>query len=288
MDMPNKVMVVTDSTCNLPTPMIQGLPITVVPLHLIFNTMDIYLDGVNMTPQEFYNRLRDEKPVVTTSQPTPAAIAQRYAHLVEEGYDILSLHISSKLSGTINSAEQARKTIHKGTIEIVDSLLTSLPLGLIVLQVARAAAQGASLSECKTMAELLSKHAGAIFIVDSLEYLHRGGRIGGASAFFGTAFNIKPVLELKNGLIDAAGRVRTLNKAMDYMLEVLEKRIGPNVSNLQISAMHAEAPENAKILLEKAREKFNVTGDSILTDVTPVLGAHVGPGTIGIAYLVNI
>jgi DegV family protein with EDD domain len=286
--MPKKVMVVTDSTCNLPASLIEDLPIAVVPLHIIFNSMDIYLDGVTITPQEFYNRLRAEKPIVTTSQPTPAALAQRYVQYVEEGYDILSVHISSKLSGTINSAEQAKKTIRNGTIEIVDTLLASFPLGYVTLAAARAAAQGASLAECKKIAEDTARRSSAVFIVDSLEYLHRGGRIGGASAFFGTAFNIKPVLELKNGLIGAAGRVRTLNKAMDFIIEVLEQRIGPNVSNLQLSAMHAESPDNAAILLDKAKAKFTTTGPSFITDVTPVLGAHVGPGTIAIAYFAGI
>ena len=282
--MSKKVMVVTDSTCNLPASIIEGLPITVVPLHIIFNTMDIYLDGVTITPQEFYNRLRTEKPIVSTSQPTPAALAQRYAQLVEEGYDILSIHISSKLSGTINSAEQAKKTIRNGMIEIVDSQLASLPLGYAALQAAKAAAQGASLEECKQIAIETSKRSSAVFIVDTLEYLHRGGRIGGASAFFGTALKIKPVLEIKNGLIDAAGRVRTLNKAMDYILDVLEKKMGADLSNLQLSAVHAESPENANILLEKAKSRFKSVGFSMVTDVTPVIGAHVGPGTIGIAY----
>jgi DegV family protein with EDD domain len=285
--MPKKVMIVTDSTCNLPASRLENLPITVVPLHIIFNTMDIYLDGVNITPQEFYTKLKDNKPTVSTSQPTPAALAQRYAQLVEEGYDILSIHISSKLSGTINSAEQARKTIHNGTIELVDSQLASLPLGYVALQAARAAAQGASLADCKRIAEETAKHSSAVFIVDTLEYLHRGGRIGGASAFFGTALNIKPVLELRNGLIDAAGRVRTLNKAMDYMLELLEKKIGPGISNLQISAMHAESIDNANILLERALSKFKTSGDSMVTDVTPVIGAHVGPGTIGLAFFAS-
>jgi DegV family protein with EDD domain len=282
--MPKKVMVVTDSTCNLPASIMEGLPITVVPLHIIFNTMDIYLDGINITPQEFYTRLRSEKPIVSTSQPTPAALAQRYAQFVEEGYDILSVHISSKLSGTINSAEQARKTIRNGVIEIVDSQLASLPLGFAVLEAAKAAATGASLAECKKIAIETSKRSSAVFIVDTLEYLHRGGRIGGASAFFGTALNIKPVLELKNGIIDAAGRVRTLNKAMEYILDVLERKIGPNVSNLHLSALHAEAAGNANILLEKAKSRFKTTGTSLIVDVTPVIGAHVGPGTIAIAY----
>ena len=169
-------------------------------------------------------------------------------------------------------------------IEIVDSQLASLPLGYAALQAAKAAAQGASLEECKQIAIETSKRSSAVFIVDTLEYLHRGGRIGGASAFFGTALKIKPVLEIKNGLIDAAGRVRTLNKAMDYILDVLEKKMGADLSNLQLSAVHAESPENANILLEKAKSRFKSVGFSMVTDVTPVIGAHVGPGTIGIAY----
>ena len=155
-------MVVTDSTCNIPTPMIEGLPISVVPLHIIFNTMDIFLDGVTITPQEFYTRLREEKPAVSTSQPTPAAIAQRYSQLVDEGYDILSVHISSRLSGTTNSADQAKKSIRKGAIEIVDSHLASLPLGYVVLKTARAAADGASLADCKRI-KLSSSHANHLF-----------------------------------------------------------------------------------------------------------------------------
>ena len=285
--MSKKVMVVTDSTCNLLQNQIDGLPITIVPLHIIFNSMDIFLDGVNITPQEFYKRIRIPKTTVNTSQPTPASLAQRYAQIAEEGFDILSIHISSKLSGTINSAEQAKKTISNTQIEIVDSYLASTPLGYAVLEAAKAAARGASLDECKKIAVATCKKCSAVFIVDTLEYLHRGGRIGGASAFFGTALNIKPVLELKNGIIDGVGRVRTLNKAMDYLMEVLEKRIGSNYSNLHLSALHADSFENANLLLQRVRSTFSTLEESFVNEVTPVLGAHVGPGTIGIAYYVE-
>ena len=282
--MASKVMVVTDSTCNLLESQIGDLPIAVVPLHIIFNTFDIYLDGVNMTPQQFYQRLKEGKPTVSTSQPTPAALAQRYGQILDDGYDILSIHISSKLSGTVNSAEQAKAALQRGRIEIVDSLLTSIPLGYVVLEIAKAAAAGASLEECLKIAEETRKKCNVFFIVDSLDFLHRGGRIGGASAFFGTALNIKPVLELNNGIIDAVGRVRTLNKAMDYLVEILGKKIGSNYTKLHLSALHAESLENAKALLKIASEKFTVCGDSFINDVTPVLGTHVGPGTIGLAY----
>ena len=283
--MSKKVMIVTDSTSNIPSPILEGLPISVVPLHLIFNAVDIYLDGVTMSSSEFYKKLRNEKPVVSTSQPTPSALAQRYAQYLDEGFDILSIHISSRLSGTINSAEQARKTFPQASIDLVDSQLASMPLGFVVLQAAKAAAQGANLQECKFIAERTAKCSSAIFVVDTLEYLHRGGRIGGASAFFGTALNIKPILELKNGIIDAAGRVRTLNKAMDYLLAVLEKKIGSSTKNLQLAGLHADAADNAGILLERACTHYGLINEAkIMVDVSPVIGAHVGPGTIGIAY----
>lgn len=280
-------MIVTDSTSNIPSQLLDQLPIAVVPLHLIFNAIDIYLDGINITPQDFYTRLRSEKPDVSTSQPTPAALAQRYTQLVGEGYDILSIHISSKLSGTINSAEQAKKLLPHAKIELVDSHLTSMALGFVVLQAARSAVQGADLQECKRIAEKAAQQSSAVFIVDSLEYLHRGGRIGGASAFFGAAFNIKPILELNNGIIDAAGKVRTFNKATDYLLEILKKRVGDSTSNLQLSALHADSYENASQLLARAWTMFGKTNTNIIADVSPVIGAHVGPGTIGIAYSIT-
>ncbi|MCE1254434.1 MAG: DegV family protein [Anaerolineae bacterium] len=283
--MANKVMIVTDSTNNLPESLMEGLPISVVPLHLIFNASDIYLDGVNITPGEFYTKLQNEKAIVSTSQPTPAALAQRYSQLVDEGYDILSIHISSKLSGTINSAEQARKTLPGANIELVDSLLASMPLGFCVLKAAQAAVSGASLLECKQIAEETARRSSAIFIVDTLEYLHRGGRIGGASAFFGTALNIKPVLELDNGIINAAGRVRTLSKAMDYMLERFHQQVKGHTGKILLSALHAESPTNARILLERAIKLVGInSSERIIAEVSPVIGAHVGPGTIGIAY----
>lgn len=284
----SKVAVVTDSTVNIPADLANGFPISVAPLQLIWGDKT-YRDSIDIQPTEFYNRLKDAKVMPTTSQPSPAVYSEIYRGLLDQGYDILCMCISARLSGTVASANQAKENYPGARIEVLDSETTSMALGYNVLTVARAAMQGATLSECKTLAEKGRANSGVLFLVSTLEFLRRGGRIGGAAAFLGTALNLKPILELRNGRIEAVERVRTMSKAMDRLLDLFEERVDGR-KPLHIAALHANAPQEAAQLLERASQRFG-EGDVVETavsEVSPVIGTHTGPGCVGLAYLASV
>jgi len=282
----NKVMVVTDSTSNIPTQMMNGNPVQVLPLQVIWDHK-VYKDGVDIQPMEFYQRLAVDKVMPSTSQTTPEEFKATYAQLIEHGYDILSIHISSKLSGTMDSAIQAKRAFPGANIELVDSFSTSMAMGFQVLSAARMAAIGANLAECKSVALEATKHTGVYFALNTLEFLHRGGRIGGAAAFMGTMLNLKPLLELREGRIEAVERVRTFSKTVDRLLDLVEARLKNEKGPIRLAAIHANEPEKVEQLLERAIKRFSntVVTDAVISTVSPVLGTHTGPGALGLAFM---
>jgi len=284
----SKVAVVTDSTINIPADLAKPYPLFVVPLQLIWGN-ETFRDSVDITPTEFYTRLKTDKVNPSTSQPSPAVFIELYSKLLNQGYDILSVHISSRLSGTLASAEQAKDHFPGANIELVDSLSTSMATGLPLLYTLRAAAQGATLKECKALVEQGLANSGVLFAVSTLEYLHRGGRIGGAAAFLGTALNLKPILEMREGRIEAIERVRTMSKASERLLNLFEERINGQ-SPVWISALHVDAANEARELLELACQRFNKEEivEANISEVSPVVGTHTGPGTLGLAYMAGI
>lgn len=284
----NEVAVVTDSTAYIPAGMMGGHNITVVPLQVVWGE-NTYLDGVDISPSQFYEQLKTAKLMPSTSQPSPAAFEAVYRPLLESGFDIISVHISAKLSGTLDSATQARQSFPGARIELVDSEVTSMALGFQVLELIKAAEQGATLQECKALAELARPHSGALFAVSTLEFLRRGGRIGGAAAFLGTALDLKPLLELRNGRVDAVERVRTMGKAIDRMVDIFETKIAGQTP-LHLAALHANSPNEASLLIERLREQFKDRDvrDYLMAEVSPVIGTHAGPGTVGIAFLAGV
>lgn len=285
----SKVAIVTDSTFNFSSDTARNYPLFSIPLHIIWGDK-VYLDGVDITPEQFYEKLKTSKDIPTTSQPSPAAFHEMYVNLLEQGYDILSIHISSKLSGTLDSAIQAKNMLPGSRIQLVDSLSTSYAMGFHVLAAARLAAQGATLEECKAEAEKAKTHSGVFFLLNTLEFLHRGGRIGGAAAFMGTMLNLKPILELRDGRVEAVERVRTTTKAIDRLLHLFEKAAGRHTSPIRIAALHADTPEDAQTLLQRARDRFGISdvNEVMLGRISPVLGVHTGPGALGIAYMAGM
>lgn len=284
----NKVAIVTDSTSNIPEDLINSYSITQIPLQLIWDGEN-YRDGIDITTLEFYTRLKTSKTSPSSSQPSPAAFQRVYTDLLEQGYDIVSIHISSKLSGTLDSAIQAKNIIGSDRIALVDSQSASMALGFGVLVTARAAAEGASFDECVKLAEHAVANTGVLFVVSTLEFLRRGGRIGGAAAFLGTALSLKPILTVKDGRVDAQEKVRTMSKAMDRSLEILMERVGSK-HPLRLAVLHANAPTEAEIMLNNALEKIpaNTIKETLITPVSPVIGTHTGPGTVGFAYLLGV
>ncbi len=286
--MPNKVAIVTDSTAYLPEECLKQYNISVTPLSVVWGEQD-YLDGVDILPNEFYNRLADSKVMPTTSQVTPAAMHSKFQSLLEQGYDVLGIFLSSKISGTVQSALQARDMLPHAAadqITIFDSQSTTMALGWPVLTAARAAQAGESLAECQRLAENARQNTGVLFIVETLEFLRRGGRIGGAQAFLGTALNIKPVLEMQDGKIAGVEKIRTKQKAMRFVVELVSERI-KGKAPIRLATTHANCESDALSLLEAACTELNPV-ETHCVPLSPVIGTHVGPGTIALSYMSDI
>lgn len=283
----SKVAIVTDSTAYIPKNLLDQYHIQVAPLMLVWGA-ETFQDGIDIRPSDFYTRLKTAKSMPTTSQVIPSNFHQIFCRLLDQDYDILAVLISSNLSGTVASAIQARDLLPSAAnhIEIVDSQTTAMALGFQALAAARAAAEGATLKECRQLVEQTKQQTGIIFAVDTLEFLHRGGRIGGASRFLGTALNIKPILEVHNGRVEPLERVRTRKKSIDRVIELLDERIGGRTP-VHLASVNANAAEDARQALMEAQKRFNAI-ETISTDVSPVIGAHTGPGTVGLAYLVGV
>jgi len=283
----SKVAIVTDSTAYIPETLLEELKITVVPLNLIWGE-ESFVDGVDITPNEFYRQLVDSKSFPTTSQPTILSMKNTFDDLLAHGFDVLGIFISSKLSGTVESALQARELMQKGQdkIAIFDSLATTMALGWPVLTAARAAKAGENLLECHELAEKARNQTGVMFVVETLEYLRRGGRIGGAQAMLGTILNIHPLLELQDGRIEPVERIRTKGKALGRMLDLIEEKISGQ-SPVRLATVHANAEAEALALLETAKQRFHPV-ESLHSPLSPVIGAHAGPGTVALAYMAGL
>lgn len=280
----SRIAIVTDSTANIPAALRDQYSIFIAPQVLIWGEKT-YEDGIDITPAEFYDRLATAKIMPSTSQVTPSNFSKIFKRLIDQDYQVLAVLISDRLSGTICSAQQALEDMPGAPVEIVDSNTVSMAEGLLVLAAARAIAGGASLSEAKALVEGKRDQAGIVFAVDTLEFLHRGGRIGGASRFLGTALNIKPILEVVNGRVEAIDRVRTRAKSINRLVELVGERIGDR-RPVRLAALNANAEDDAQILLDMATKHFDAI-ESMMTDVSPVIGTHAGPGTVGLAYMID-
>lgn len=281
----SKVMVVTDSTANIPENILAKYPIRVIPLHLIWNNK-LFKDGVDITPLEFYEKIRTADTMPTTSQSTPEEFKKLYKDLLDEDYDILSIHISSRLSGTMDSASQALQAFPGKNIRLVDSFSASMAMGFQVTAAARLAAMGGSLQDCLDIAERAKNQTGVYFALETLEYLKRGGRIGNAAAFLGTILNLKPLLMLRDGVIEPVEKVRTFSKTLSRLLDMVESKLENQSGPIRLCVIHGNSPEAAKQLLELAEARFSnmVIAESIISDISPVIGTHAGPGALGLAY----
>ena len=283
--MANKVAVVTDSTAYLPQEIIDKYGMKVTPLVVIWAGEE-YRDNVDISADEFFSRLTTAKEMPTTSQPTPAVFKEVYEELLGQGYDILSIHISGHLSGTIASAKQAKAMFEEGNIEIVDSLSTSMGLGWTALLSARLAQEGKNLAEVKDFAEKACQNTYVAFAVDTLEFLHRGGRIGGAQHLLGSALNMKPILHLDEGKIDSLEKVRTRKKSLNRLAEVAIEAVGGKTP-VYLAVFHAEAEEDAQYVLDKIAAAVNPK-ETMVTGISPVIGVHTGPKVVGFSFLAGL
>jgi DegV family protein with EDD domain len=283
----SKIALVTDSTTYMPPELVKKYNIAVAPQVLIWGDQT-YRDGVDIDSREFFTRLKTAKVMPTTSQVAVVSFQEIFQDLAEKGFDILALLVSSKLSGTVQSAVQAKDLMGSAgeKIHIVDSQSVAMALGFQVLAVARAIEAGASLMDAIALAEKSHQYTGLFFAVDTLEFLHRGGRIGGAQRFIGTMLNMKPILAIQDGRVEGIERIRTKNKAQDRVLELTMEKVGGRTP-VRLATLHANAGEDARALLTRAETVLNPV-ESVFTEVSPTVGTHAGPGTVGLAFMAGM
>lgn len=279
----NKVAIVTDSTVAIPPAIAEQQKLNIVPLSVNWDGQT-YMDGIDITPHEFYKRLKTSKSLPTTSQPSAGAFAQVYTKLLDEGYDILAMVISSKISGTWDSAIQGAEGLPKDRLVILNSLQASMPLAIMAMMTSDAALKGASLLECKNLATDISERIQTLFVVDTLEFLHKGGRIGAASRFLGTALNLKPILKLQNGAIVPLEKVRTFSKAIKRVFEIAEADLGKQGRVEYLGVLSANSPKLSEEMVATARQRFKIKNEFV-SEISPVIGTHSGPGAVGLVYL---
>jgi DegV family protein with EDD domain len=277
----HRIVVVTDSSAYIPKEALGDLNIPVIPVWLIWGD-ERFRDGVDIDPPTFYRRLQESEVFPTTSQPSAGEFENLFRQVGAEADAIVGVFLTSKLSGTVASAQTAQMELPELDIRIVDSLSVSMGLGFVVLAAARAAAAGRSLDDVVAVAEEMRDRMHLLFVVDTLEYLHRGGRIGGARWLLGTALNIKPVLHFVDGTIEPLAQVRTKRKAVARMLDVVEERLGGR-RMAEASVIDANSPEEGDALAEQVKERFGIR-TVYRTILSPAIGTHGGPGTLAIGF----
>jgi DegV family protein with EDD domain len=276
-----RIAVVTDSTADLPRQFVEAYNIQVVPQILIMGDKT-WQDGVDIDPAGFYELLQTSPHFPSSSQPSVPYFERVFSELAETHDGIAAVLVSNELSGTVNSATMAASNLPDTAIEIVDARSASMQLGFIVLAAARAAAEGASLAEVADAARALVDRVQVYFVVDTLEYLHRGGRIGGAARLFGTALNLKPVLQICEGVVHPLAKVRSKRKALARVLDLVAEQISPD-DVVHMAVLHVAAPQEAEDLAQRLVARFQPV-EMVHTECGPVIGVHAGPGTVGVAF----
>jgi DegV family protein with EDD domain len=278
-----RIALVTDSTCDLPVALAEDRQFYIASLHIMWG-QDNLKDRIDIVPEQFFERLAGDSELPTTSQPTPAAFADLYQQAIDEtgAEAVLAMTISSDLSGTYASAQQAAKMVDF-PVETVDLRTASIATSLSLLRIADLRDQGASLAEATALAQSYATRTKLVFFVDTLEYLHKGGRIGGARRLLGTALNIKPVLHIVNGQIEARESVRTRKRAMNRLIDIFGTEIDPD-QPLHVGILHGQAKDDAHRLEEVIQKRWQP--DSVLvSEIGSVIGVHTGPGPVGFAIL---
>ena len=273
------VGLVSDSTAGLPPEVVERHGVRLVPLYITFGDQ-VFREGVDLSYEAFYQRLPNADPLPTTSQPSPGDFAKAYRELAEAGAEsIISIHLSSGISGTISSAQLAAQDLTI-PVAILDTQCAAAVHRLAVEAAATSLAQGNGHEAAVRAAEAVIANHRTAFVVDTLEYLHKGGRIGGASALLGSMLQLKPLLHFVDGQITSLEKVRSSARALDRLVEIMAEWMGAE-EPMRIILMHSACPERAEACAAMLEQRLQVAAlDSVL--LTPVIGAHVGPGTLGI------
>lgn len=277
------IRIITDSTCEAPPEVLHHPAVTIVPLTVVFG-QEALRDGLEITREQFWDRLPKSDPLPTTSQAAPADFLGLFEEFTAAGDEVIALLLSGKLSGTLSSAVIAYESHPGWAIDVVDSKSVSIGLGLLVQEAVRMIDAGATRPEIVARLLALREKVQIVFVLETLEYLQRGGRIGKAQAFVGTLLKFKPLLGITEGEVVPLARVRSRAKALSSAEELLMKNVSARGHTVRMALTHALAPEEAWALGARLSKCFE-TPNFYVVDLGPVLGVHVGPGTVGVAVV---
>jgi len=274
------IKIVTDSTVDLSQDIIDRYNITVVPLQIVING-ETYIDRVNITPQEFMKKMKESDELPKSSQPSLGTFLDVYNQLTADGSEVISIHITGGMSGTVQTAVSASKQV-RGKVTVVDSMYISKALSFQVLEAAKMAKEGKSVEEILHRIKQVRDHSRLFVVVDTLENLVKGGRIGKGKAFIGSLLKIKPIAELSEGVYSPVATARSYKQVVKILVNHLKQDTeGKTIKG--IGLVHADGMEFAKLLKEKILEIFSHL-DILIEDTTPIISTHTGPGAIGFMY----
>ncbi len=282
----NKIKICTDSTSDLDKETLKKYNINMVPLSVHFGERS-YKDKIDLSTEEFYKMLQTDPDHPKTSQPTPENFKAKYLELLEDGSEVISIHLASKMSGTIQSATMAKNELKTDKVHIVDSGYVAFILGMMAIESSIAVEKGKSISEILDMIEKIKKNMNVYFIVDTLEYLQKGGRIGKAAALIGGLLNIKPILTIKDGEVTPFEKIRGTKKVFNRLTGLFKDFINKNPGNIKLGLAHASAFESLQEFKKKLSNVFDCS-DVVISEIGPVVGSHAGPGTLAVCFLPEV
>jgi DegV family protein with EDD domain len=274
------VRIVTDSTSDLPAELARELEITVVPLNVHFG-LDTFQDGVDMNADQFYHRLLTSPILPKTSAPSPGLFKRNYEDLARNGHDVVSIHISSKLSGTYEAALAGKQALNNGSrVEVFDSMSATMGVGLLAIAAAKAARSGAGLNEVVDLVRQSIDKVHMVCALDTLDFLQKGGRVGKAQAWLGSLLNIKPIISMAEGEVVPLERVRTYGKAVDRARQLLQTHIPAR----ELAIVYSTDPQEGKRMIDYAKS-VSPQQRVCLARLGPVLGTYVGPNSLAFIAL---
>lgn len=277
------IKIVTDSTADLPAAVARQHNIEIVPLYLHFGDQ-VFKDGQDLDIDRFFDLLTHSPKLPTTSQPSPGDFVDLYKRLTADGSTVISIHLSSKLSGTYASACTARDMLPDANIHVVDTWFISLNLGWMALEAARLASAGASADAIVERLAIMKERSRLYLTVDTLEYLHKGGRIGGAQALVGAILQMKPILVLQDGRVEAFERIRTRVKAIARLKQIALDSVA-GAQQVRLGVLHTRVPDQAQALHDELVAQLDNLVETAIGEVGPVIATHVGPGALGVVFV---
>jgi DegV family protein with EDD domain len=278
----SKTAIVTDSTADIPKDLIEKYRIKVVPLYVNFEDKSYLDNGVDITSKQYYERLKNVKKQPTTSQPTPSDFVKVYSELLKENDSIVSIHISKKMSGTFSSADMARKELSDKDIEVIDSELVHMPLGILVIKAAELSQEGKSKEEILKAVNDLKQKVTVLFIPSTLKYLIMGGRIGRAKGLIASVLEIRPILTLHMGEVTQFKTTRRFSQAKNELINSIKNMV-KDTGKLMVIVSDSDAKEEGDEMAERIKETFNLK-QIMRAEIGAIVGNNVGPGALAVTF----